>query len=124
MMEYKMKMGNINVMDMEVKQGSFIKEYGTQKMVRITVPSGFTNKKIKSILIYFKTYKRIIQLVNKSKSSRNWNIKPYNNKESLKVLDNELLDILNTKYLPSYISTELNGHRDNTNYTSYIWIFN
>ena len=38
---------------------------------------------------------------------------PYTNKESLKILDKELLDILNKKYLPRYVSMDLNGHRDN-----------
>lgn len=38
----------------------------------------------------------------------------HKNKESLKMSNKELEDILNKKYLPRYISTELNGHRDNT----------
>ena len=38
----------------------------------------------------------------------------YINKESLEVLDNELMDILTQKYLPAYISPSIKGHRENT----------
>ena len=57
-----------------------------------------------------KKYPNCIQI---KEFTENGTSTPYNNKESLKVLDKELLDIFNTKYLPSYISTTLNGHRDN-----------
>lgn len=104
-----------NVLDMEIKQGSFIRENGTPKNGKnystyMDLPIKKLNPEIDLLKAIQRTYPNSIQIKD---FTENGTSTPYKNKESLKVLDNELLDILNTKYLPSYISTELNGHRDN-----------
>lgn len=103
-----------NVFDIEIKQGSFIKEDGISKDGNYSTyrdkPIKKLNSEIDLLELIQKSYPNSIQI---KEFIENGTSTPYNNKESLKVLDSELLDILNTQYLPSYISTTLKGHRDN-----------
>lgn len=101
--------------DLEVKQGSFIRENGTPKKgIGYSTFMDLPIKKLDPEIDLIKAIKNKYPTAKQNKEFiENETSTPYNNKESLKVLDSELLDILNKKYLPSYISTTLKGHRDN-----------
>ena len=97
---------------MEVKQGSFIKEIGVNRETVEDLEIKELNPKIDLIKAICKKYPTAHQI--KPFPEDNVTSKPHINKESLKVLDNELFEILETKYLPHYISMDLKGQRDNT----------
>lgn len=106
---------NYKPLDLEIKQGSFIRENGTSKDGKGY--STFMDSKITKLdpeIDLIKAIKnKYASAVQIKEFTETTTSTVYNNKESLKVLDDELLDILNTKYLQSYISTTLKGHRDN-----------
>ncbi len=99
-------------LDIEIKQGSFIKEIGVNRQTVEDVEIRELNPEInlvESILAEYPTAKIIKSFIEDKATS-----KPNINKETLTVSDNELFDILETKYLPNYISMDLEGQRDNT----------
>ena len=104
-----------NLMDMEIKQGSFIKENGTPKDDKNY--STYMDLEIKKIdpdidllEAIQKNWPNSVQIKEFTETTNN---NPHINKETLEVLDSELLDILNEKYLPAYLSPGIKGHRDN-----------
>ena len=99
-------------LDMEVKQGSFIKEIGANRQTVEDLEIRELNKNINFIKAIIKRYPTAQQIKNfiEDKATS----KPHINNESLKVSDDKLFEILETKYLPKYISLELKGQRDNT----------
>ena len=99
-------------LDMEVKQGSFIKEIGANRQTVEDLEIRELNQEInliESILASYPTAHQIKPFFEDKVTS-----KPHINNESLNVSDNKLFEILETKYLPKYISMDLKGQRDNT----------
>jgi hypothetical protein len=99
-------------LDMEVKQGSFIKEVGADRETIEDLEIIELNPKTDFIEAIISKYPTAIQI--KPFFEDKVTSKPYINKETLKISDKELIEILETKYLPNYISKELKGQRDNT----------
>jgi hypothetical protein len=99
-------------LDMEVKQGSFIKEIGANRQTVEDLEIKELNKNInfiKAIIKRYPTAQQIKPFLEDKATS-----KPHINNESLKVSDDKLFEILETKYLPKYISMEVKGHLENT----------
>ena len=99
-------------LDMEIKQGSFIKEIGANRQTVEDLEIRELNPKIDFIKAICKKYPTAQQI--KPFLEDKVTSKPHINNESLKVSDDKLFEILETKYLPKYISLELKGQRDNT----------
>jgi DNA-binding XRE family transcriptional regulator len=99
-------------LDMEIKQGSFIKEIGANRQTVEDLEIKELNPEInliESILASYPTAHQIKPFFEDKVTS-----KPHINKETLEVSNNKLFEILDTKYLPIYISVDLKGERDNS----------
>ncbi len=99
-------------LDMEIKQGSFIKEIGANRQTVEDLEIRELNPKIDFIKAICKKYPTAQQI--KPFLEDKVTSKPHINNESLNLPDNELFEILKTKYLPRYISLEVKGHIENT----------
>ena len=99
-------------MEMEIKQGSFVKEIGKGRTTDSDLPIKKINFDYNNFLLSVQRNYPSCKIIKEFTEPEQSN--PYINKESFRVLPDDLLDILNTKYLPAYISSKNNGHRNNT----------
>jgi hypothetical protein len=98
-------------LELEIKQGSFVKEVGKNRSTLLDIPIKKVDFEkidfIKSLRDKYHGLEIIKSFTEKGFSSTHINA------ESLVVEDTELKRILEEKYLPRYIHSDLNGFRDN-----------